>query len=171
GAETLESAPAVQPPQPNQNKAPPAKPPQTGPKPPAATSPPALPPTAVPPPVTTSPPVAPPPATSPPVLPPPPVTPPTPVGPQGDEACAQAQAAARSGNIEGAASLYHRCQSTGGSANALTGARRRIRDAAPKEVRRRAFLGDCAGAKRAANAASSVGEGGGQSALAGTSCA
>ncbi len=171
GAEGLESTPALQPPQPNQSKAPPPKP-QTGTKPPAATSPPAPPPTVVPPPATTSPSVTPPPATTtPPVLPPPPVTPPTPVGPQGDEACAQAQGAARSGNIEGAASLYHRCQSTGGSAAALTGVRRRIRDAAPREVRRRAFLGDCAGAKRAANAASSVGEGGGQSALAGTSCA
>ncbi|MBX3130225.1 MAG: protein kinase [Polyangiaceae bacterium] len=141
-----------------------------------APKPPARPPTTTAPPVTTAPPpvtTAPPPVTTapPPVTTAPPSLPPPPSGPTGDALCQQSEAAARSGNIEGAASLYHRCQSTGGSAAALALARRRIRDQAPGEVRRRAFTGDCAAAQRAVSAAESVGEGAAaRQGLTGSSC-
>ncbi len=92
-------------------------------------------------------------------------------GPTGDAACTQSQSAARSGNIEGAVSLYNKCASTGGSSGALNTARGRIQAAAPGVVKSRAYLGNCAGARSAANAASSIGAGGpAQAALASTSC-
>ncbi len=175
-AEFLTEAPATpnpslpQQPLTSAKQRPPKRPPKST---PPRVTPPTTPPVVTPPPATTQPPVVPPPATTtPPVLPPAPRTPPKPPsGPQGDAACDRAQSAARAGNIEGAASLYHRCKATGGSASALAGVRRRVRDAAPKEVRRRAFLGDCAGAKRAVNAASSVGEGASaRRGLSGTTC-
>lgn len=100
----------------------------------------------------------------------PPTTPPPPSGPQGDAACAASEAAARGGSIEGAVAMYNKCQSTGGSPGALSAARARIRSQAPSVVKNRAFRGDCPGAKSAANAASSIGENGGQAALATTSC-
>ncbi len=98
-------------------------------------------------------------------------TPPKPAGPTGDAACAQAKSLASGGNIEGAVAMYNRCRSTGGSANALQAARARIQTSAPAAVRSRGFNGNCAGAKSAAAAASSIGAGGpARAQLAKTSC-
>jgi hypothetical protein len=165
-------------------KKPPAKvePPVSLPPPPAqpppAQPPPAQPPPAQPPPAQ-PPPAQPPPAQPPPeTLPPPPAAQPprlklpkTPTGPQGDAACQQASGAAKGGNIEGAVSLFRTCAATGGSPGAQANTRIHIRTSAPAVVQRRAFNGNCDGARSAANAASSIGEGGpAQSALARTSC-
>ncbi len=146
-----------------------APPPQVSP--PPVTTPPVTPPvTPAPPPSATPPP--PPSATPPPALPPPPTGPQLPSGPRGDEACRQSDAAARSGNIEGAVALYKVCASTGGSPSLQVNARARIQMRAPDVVKRRAFLDNCAGARAAASAASSIGAGGpAQNALAQTSCA
>lgn len=90
----------------------------------------------------------------------------------GDAACAASQQAASTWAIETAVSLFNKCQQTGGTPAALTNARIRIRLSSPKAVRDRAFLGNCPGAKSAANAASSIGEGAGaQAAYAQSSCA
>jgi serine/threonine-protein kinase len=133
------------------------------PKPPPTTPPP------LPPPTTTQPPPQPPPPAS--TQPPPPLPPP-PSGPQGDAACSASQQAATGWNIEGAVSLYRQCEKTGGTAGALSNARLRIRLSSPKAVRDRAFLGNCSGAKSAASAASSIGEGGpAQAEYAKSSCA
>ncbi len=144
----------------------PSKPPAQPTKPPTHPTTPPTQPTTPPPPTTqpTQPPPPPPPTTT---QPPPP---PPPTGPQGDAACAASEGAARAGNIEGAVSLYNKCRSTGGSAGAQASARARIRALTPGVVKNRAFRGDCAGAKRAADAASSIGENGGQVALKSTSC-
>jgi len=120
----------------------------------------------------------PPPSSSPPPPPPPPPSssppppPPPPSGPQGDAACGASQQAAASWNIESAVALFRQCEKTGGSPGALANARLRIRLSSPKAVRDRAFLGNCKGAKSAANAASSIGEGAGaQAAYANSNCA
>jgi hypothetical protein len=78
--------------------------------------------------------------------------------------------AARSGNIEGAVGLYNQCQKTGGSASALANARTAIDNNASGAVRSRAFLGNCPGAKSAADSAASIGAMKGRAALATTSC-
>jgi serine/threonine-protein kinase len=97
--------------------------------------------------------------------------PPKPTGPTGNAACAQASSLASGGNIEGAVAMYNRCRSTGGSANAQRTAAARIRTRAPVVVKQRAYLGNCAGARSAASAASSIGVGApAQAALAGTKC-
>ncbi|MBI3204426.1 MAG: protein kinase [Myxococcales bacterium] len=131
-----------------------------------------------PPPSSTGPLPPPPPASSPPPPPPPPPAstapppPPPPSGPQGDAACAASSQAASSWNIEGAVALYRQCEKTGGTPSGLGNARTRIRLSSPKAVRDRAFLGNCKGAKSAADAASSVGEGGpAQAEYAKSSCA
>jgi outer membrane biosynthesis protein TonB len=145
------------------------------PPPPTAQQPPTQPPPAQPPPAQ-PPPTQPPPAQPPPALPPPPEAKPQlkvpgRTGPQGDAACAQSEQAARNGNIEGAVALYRSCAASGGSSSAQGAARARIRQQAPLVVRRRGFNGDCDGARSAANAASSIGEGGpAQAALSQTSC-
>jgi serine/threonine-protein kinase len=119
-------------------------------------------------------PTTPPPPTQPTTPPPPPPTqpppPPPPSGPQGDAACAASVAASQRGDIETAVAMHNKCQSTGGSPGAVSGARARIRSQTPSVVKNRAFRGDCPGAKSAANAASSIGESSGQAALATTSC-
>jgi serine/threonine-protein kinase len=142
--------------------------------PPVATSVPPV--VAAPPPVVTSPPpvVTPPPAqtATPPAAEAPRAPAPLPSGPGGDAACQQSKALATSGDIEGAASLLNRCSSNGGSPAAQAEARARIQTHAPAEVRRRAFRQDCAGARSAVAAATSVGAGArAQAALNGTSCA
>jgi len=98
-------------------------------------------------------------------------TPPPSTGPQGDAACGASRQAAQRGNIEGAAALYQQCQKTGGSASALGAARMEIERQAPNVVRNRAFRGDCAGAKSAANAAASVGAGARAQSTYGSVCA
>ena len=85
--------------------------------------------------------------------------PPKPVGPTGDAACNQSKSLASSGNIEAAVALYRRCQSTGGSATATRAAFVRIQVRAAQVVQSRAFNGNCAGARSAAAAASSIGAG------------
>jgi eukaryotic-like serine/threonine-protein kinase len=133
------------------------------------------PPTAPPPATTTAPPPPPPPTTQPTLPPPPPPTatqPPPPSGLQGDAACSASVNASRALDIERAAGLLRTCQNTGGSGSAVAGARTSIRNQAPAAVKRRAFNGDCAGAKRAADAASSVSAGDrAQATYASTTCA
>jgi eukaryotic-like serine/threonine-protein kinase len=145
--------------------------------PPPPQAPPAQPPPAQPPPAQ-PPPAQPPPAQPPPALPPPPAEKPRLKLPPGgvaavdaDAICRQSAQAAQNGNIEGAVALYKSCASKGGSSGAQATARARIRNAAPNVVKQRGFNGDCTGARSAANAASSIGEGAqAQAALAQTSC-
>ena len=123
-----------------------------------------------PPPSASTPPPPPPPP--PPASTPPPPPPPPPSGPQGDAACAASQQAAAGWNIEGAVYLFRQCEKTGGTPAGLTNARLRIRLSSPKAVRDRAFQGNCKGAKSAADAASSIGEGAAaQASYANSSCA
>jgi hypothetical protein len=90
---------------------------------------------------------------------------------QGDALCRQSEQAAKAGNIEAAVSLYRSCAATGGSSQAQSVARLRIRAHAPGTVTRRAYNGDCDGARSAAQAAASIGEGAGaQAALGRTRC-
>src|SRR5262249_23094081 len=129
----------------------------------------------LPPPPSSQPPQPPPPQTQPPPPQPPPPQPPPPQppppsGPQGDPACSASVAAASSGNIEVAAGLLQQCQKTGGSPGAIATARQKINIEAGPVVKQRAFLGNCAGAKSAAAAASSVGAHSGTNALKQTSC-
>jgi eukaryotic-like serine/threonine-protein kinase len=101
----------------------------------------------------------------------PPATTPPPPPPGGDAACRSAVALANGEQIEAAASALRQCESTGGSTALQGSARRSIQTRAPGVVKRRAFNGDCPGARGAANAASSVGAGGpAQAELARTSC-
>jgi eukaryotic-like serine/threonine-protein kinase len=168
--EPVTKAPQKSEPKPKPPVAPPSLPP-----PPPAQPPPAQPPPAQPPPA------QPPPAQPPPAQPLPP--PPQQEQPrlklpsggvssaQADALCKQSEQAAGAGNIEGAVALFNSCVSNGGSATAQAAARARIRRAAPGVVKQRGFNGDCAGARSAVNAASSIGEGAGaQAALAQTSC-
>jgi hypothetical protein len=76
---------------------------------------------------------------------------------EADALCKQSEQAAKGLNIEGAVSLYRSCAAKGGSPTAQAAARIRIRNAAPEAVKRRGFNGDCAGARSAASAASSIG--------------
>jgi hypothetical protein len=88
-----------------------------------------------------------------------------------DALCRQSKTAADAGQIEAAAELLQRCTSGGGSAGAQATARNAIRSAAAREVTRRAFRQNCAGARSAAAAARSVGVGDrAEAALGRTSC-
>lgn len=146
----------------------PVKPKPAEPSPPAsAPSLPTFPIPVLPPPASVTPPPAPQPSAKPPHSPLPhlpgqPVPgqpkPPTPSGPTGDAACAQANSLAAS-STSAAVAAYNRCVATGGSTAAQRTALSHIRSTAPGVVRNRAFRGDCAGAKREAAAAASVGAG------------
>ena len=81
--------------------------------------------------------------------------------PTGDRACAQASRLASRERIEASVALYRRCQSSGGSAQALRQAKAKIKAHAPGAVRHRAFNGRCASARAAVLAAESIGVGAG----------
>jgi hypothetical protein len=65
---------------------------------------------------------------------------------------------AQTANVEGAVAAYRRCE-LGGSDLLKKSAKRRIRTQAGTEAQRRAFNGDCAGARRVVQSASSIGAG------------
>jgi serine/threonine protein kinase len=76
-----------------------------------------------------------------------------------ERACLQARAAAGVGQIEQAVIHYKACEQDGASARQLAATRRAISSGAAAEVRRRAFNGDCDGARSAVSAAASIGAG------------
>jgi eukaryotic-like serine/threonine-protein kinase len=89
---------------------------------------------------------------------------------QGNAACRQSMSLASAENIEAAVAAYQRCANTGGGGINVAAARNRIRSTVAAAVQHRAFDGNCAGARAAANAASQIGVNAGQTALARTSC-